>query len=162
MYVFQHQFLLSSGRRLSLDRYRGQPLLLVNTASESRHAGQMRKLQRLWENYRHFGLMIIGLPRNDFGGREPLEDEQMESECLSRFGVRFPLSAKLSMAGRSMDPLFAEMREAYGREKLPQWNFHKYLFNQRGQLTGSWPHRTEPDDIALTHQIERNLTAWVI
>ena len=154
--------MLSSGRRLSLDRFRGQPMLLVNTASDSRHAGQIRKLQRLWENYRHFGLVIIGLPCNDFGKREPLKNERMATECLTRFGARFPFSAKLSMVGRSIDPLFAEMQEAYGREKLPRWNFHKYLFNQKGRLAGSWPYRTEPDDLVMTRQIERNLSAWVI
>ena len=162
MYVYQHQFTSSDGHRLTLDRFRGQPVLLVNTASGSRRARQLLKLQSLWDNYRHFGLVIIGMPCNDFGQREPLENEQIAPEFHKRFGVRFPLTVKLKLTGRSVNPLFAEMQEIHGREKLPRWNFYKYLFNQRGQLADVWSHRTEPDDSVITHQIERNLTAWIL
>jgi glutathione peroxidase len=162
MNVYEHHFMTTRGTRLPLDRFRGQPILLVNIASESRQAPQLQKLQQLWENYRHFGLVIVGLPSNDFGAAEPLRNDQIEPECRQRFGVRFPLTIKQKMTGRRVNPLFTELQETYGRDILPRWNFYKFLFDQGGRLAERWSHRTEPDDTAITHQVERNLKAWII
>jgi glutathione peroxidase len=162
MYVYQHHFVSASGSRLSLDRFRGQPLLLVNISTESRFTQQLVKLQALWDNYRDFGLVVIGLPCDDFSDNEPDAGEDLESIFRSRFGVRFPLTARQRLTGRSISPLFAELKEFYGRDIMPRRNFCKYLFDQRGSLAANWSHRTEPDDIRFTRSIEQSLKAWII
>jgi len=116
----------------------------------------------LWENYRDFGLVVIGLPCADFGDDEPLENWEIEQTCRESFGIRFPLTTLQRLSGRGVAPLFAEMRETYGREIMPRQNFCKYLFDPRGELADRWSHRTEPDDILVTRQIERNLSNWII
>lgn len=162
MYVYQHHFIAANGSRLALNRFRGQPLFLVNIATGSRYTPQLSKLQAIWENYRHFGLVVIGLPCRDFGDAEPLKDPEIPVACRDRFGVRFPLTATQRLVGRSVTPLFAEMKEFYGRDIMPRWNFFKYLFDPRGKLIERWPHRTEPDDASVVQQIERNLRSWII
>jgi glutathione peroxidase len=86
---------------MALDQYRGQPLLLVNTNAASRFAPQLIKLQELWNNYRHFGLVVIGLPCDDFGAEEGLDDEELADFYRSRFGVRFPLTRRQHLSGQS-------------------------------------------------------------
>lgn len=122
----------------------------------------MHKLQVLWENYRHFGLMVIGLPCADFSAGESFDISEIEQACRDDFGVGFPLTTPQCLSGRGIAPLFAEMRETYGREIMPRQDFCKFLFDQQGGLAERWSHRTEPDDIVVTRQIERNLSNWII
>ena len=162
MYVYRHHFISANGARMALERFRGQPLLLVNVSADSRFSSQLIKLQTVWDSYRHFGLVVIGLPCADFSAENDRDDGDIEQVYRSRFGVRFPLTAHQHLAGRSISPLFAEMKEFYGREIMPRWNFCKYLFDQRGALAAHWSHRIEPDDARFTHSIERNLKAWIL
>ncbi len=162
MQVHDFHFDTISGSNLPLGRFRGQPILLINTATESQFSPQLRKLQRLWENYRHCGLVIIGLPCNDFGEREPRDNAEIDALCRNRFGVRFHMTAKQSLNGNSINPLFQALRETYGREAMPRWNFYKYLFDVRGRLVERWASRMEPDDPHVVHQIERHARAWII
>jgi glutathione peroxidase len=162
MYVYEHHFISLSGSRLSLDRFRGQPLLLVNISTERRFAPQLLKLQALWENYRHFGLEVIGLPCDDFTDSKFASDEDLAFTLRSRFGIRFPLTARQHLVGHPVSPLFEELRELHGQQIMPRCSFCKYLFDQRGSLAGNWSHQIEPDHTGFTQAIERNLKAWII
>lgn len=162
MFIYQFYFDSVHGSVMTMERFRGQPILLVNTASASRHWRQVPKLQKLWENYRHCGLLVLGLPCDDFGHKEPLPDAEIAATYAERFGAAFPLTAKLSLRGRAAHPLFGALREAFGRDALPRWNYFKYLFDARGELVERWSNRTEPDDPVVTQQIERNLRSWII
>lgn len=145
---------------MPLERWNGQPLLLVNTASECGFTPQYAKLQAVWTEYRQSGLVVIGIPCNDFGEQEPGDPEQIAEFCTENYGVTFPLTEKQSIIGPSPHRLFIAMREEYTADVLPRWNFHKYLFGREGDLIEHWPSKVEPDDSGFRHEIERNLGSW--
>ena len=145
---------------MPLNRWTGQPLLLVNTASECGFTPQYAKLQALWEEYRPAGLVVIGIPCNEFGAQEPGDDETINKFCSDSFGVTFPMTEKLTILGRDSHPLFIAMREEYTSDMLPTWNFFKYLFGRDGNLLHHWPSNIEPDDPGFRHLLEKNLGSW--
>jgi glutathione peroxidase len=162
MQVHQYSFRSVQGHALPLDRWKGQPLLLVNTASQCAYTPQYRKLQSLFEEFRRSGLMVLALPCNEFGGQEPGSDEDIATFCSSQYGVTFPVTSKISIIGRNPHRLFVDLREEYGNDLLPRWNFHKYLFGRDGELIEHFPSNHEPDEPGFRNHIERNLGAWTI
>ena len=159
-----HEFVFESlnGATMPLERWTGQPILLVNTASECGFTPQYQKLQNLWAEYRPNGLIVIGVPCNDFGGQEPGKNEEIREFCDNRDQVTFPMTTKQIVSGPGAHPLFIAMREEFTADILPRWNFHKYLFGRDGDLLHHWPSRVEPDDPGFRHDIERNLSSWTL
>ncbi len=162
MNVFEFNFLSISGTSLPLRNYQGQPLLIVNTASHCGYTPQYAKLQRIWEDYRQSGLILIGIPCNDFGEQEPGDEEVIAHFCESNYNVTFPMTHKYSVIGGGAHPLYRKILEEHGPDAMPRWNFHKYLFDRQGQLIDGWPSGVEPDDPVITHNIERHLQSWVL
>jgi glutathione peroxidase len=162
MNVFEFVFVSIHGGRMPLSKYQGQPLLIVNTASECGYTPQYRQLQRIWLDYRQSGLFVIGMPCDDFGNQEPGDEESIAEFCETNYLVNFPMTAKYHVMGISAHPLFQAIREEFGEDAIPRWNFYKYLFNRDGQLVQFWPSAMAPDDTAITHQIECNLQSWVL
>ena len=162
MNVFEFVFVSINGGRMPLSNYQGQPILIVNTASECDHTPQYQQLQRLWMDYRQSGLIVIGIPCDDFGHQEPGDEETIAEFCETNYQVNFPMTAKYNVMGLSAHPLFHAIREEFGDDATPRWNFHKYLFDRTGKLIEFWPSAVPPDDSAITHQIECNLQSWVL
>ena len=160
MNVFEFRFRSLRGASMPLDKWSGQPLLIVNTASECGYTRQYAGLQDLWLEYAPAGLVVIGIPCNDFGAQEPGDEEAIADFCSSRFDVSFPMTAKYAVIGRDAHPLFMALREEFTADILPNWNFFKYLFGRDGQLLGHWPSKTEPNDPGFRHEIEKNLGSW--
>jgi glutathione peroxidase len=162
MRVHEYAFRSLSGATMPLERWKGQPLLLVNTASECGYTPQYRKLQALWDEYRPSGLIVIGLPCNDFGAQEPGDEAAIQQFCQTEFKVTFPMSEKVSIIGNRPHPLFVAMREEFTADVLPRWNFFKYLFGRDGEFVAHWPSQIEPDEPGFRHDVERNLGSWTI
>lgn len=160
MRVHEFSFRSIDGVSMPLERWNGQPLLIVNTASECGFTPQYAKLEAVWQEYRRSGLVVIGIPCNEFGEQEPGDSGQIAAFCTENYGVTFPITEKQIVIGRGAHPLFTAMREEYTADVLPRWNFHKYLFGRDGDLVEHWPSRTEPDDPGFRHDIERNLGSW--
>lgn len=162
MQIHQYSFRSVHGHALPLSRWQGQPLLLVNTASECGYTPQYRKLQMLYEEYRRSGLIVLGLPCNDFGEQEPGSNEAIADFCSSQYEVTFPVTERVSIIGKNPHRLFVDLREEFGNDILPHWNFHKYLFGRDGELIEHFPSKVEPDEPGFRHHIERNLGAWTM
>ena len=162
MNVYEFVFISINGGRMPLSRYQGQPLLIVNTASECGYTPQYKALQRLWLDYRQSGLMVIGMPCDDFGHQEPGDEDSIAEFCETNYQISFPMTGKYHVMGLSAHPLFHAIREEFGEDVTPRWNFHKYFFDRTGQLKDFWPSAVSPDDSAITHQIECNLQSWVL
>lgn len=136
----------------------GQPTLVVNTASECGYTPQYSDLQRLWRRYRDRGLVVLGVPSNDFGGQEPGDAPKILSFCTTNYGVDFPLAAKAVITGREgRHPFYQSVADAIGEDQLPRWNFHKYLVDGKGELAGSWPSKVAPLSPEITGAIEEVL-----
>ena len=162
MNVFEFVFISINGARMPLTNYQGQPLLIVNTASECEYTTQYTALQRLWMDYRQSGLVVIGIPCDDFGHQEPADEDAIAEFCETNYQVDFPMTGKYNFMGISAHPMVHTIREEFGDDAVPRWNFYKYLFDRTGQMVGFWPSAMPPDDSAITHQIECNLQSWVL
>lgn len=144
MSAHDFQFTAIDGGRIAMAGFRGRPVLLVNTASECGYTPQYAPLQALWERYRDRGLVVLGVPSNDFGAQEPGDEAAIMAFCSTRYGVDFPLTAKQHVIGGEAHPLYRWIAAQLGEDMAPRWNFHKYLLDGDGELTGTWPSRVEP------------------
>ncbi len=162
MNVFEYVFASLGGGSLALSNYQGQPILIVNTASECGFTPQYQELQRLWMDYQQSGLVVIGIPCDDFGGQEPGDDESIAEFCETNYQVSFPMTGKYGVLGLGAHPIFNAIREEFGTDAMPNWNFYKYLFDRSGQLVDFWPSKISPEDTAITHEIECNLQSWAL
>ena len=162
MRVHEYVFRSINGASMPLERWTGQPILLVNTASACGYTPQYRKLQKLWEEYLPNGLIVLGVPCDEFGNQEPGTDSEIAEFCSSRFDVNFPMTTKQIILGRGAHPLFIALREELTSDILPKWNFYKYLFGRDGELLHHWPSDVEPDDLRLRNDLEKNLSSWTL
>ncbi len=142
------------GEPLPLAGFAGRPVLVVNTASMCGFTYQYAALQRLWATYRDRGLVVLGVPSNDFGGQEPGSAEEIKTFCETNFDVDFPLTEKVHVKGARSHPLFAWFREQLGADAGPRWNFHKYLVATDGRIVAAWPSSVEPDAKEITAAVE--------
>jgi glutathione peroxidase len=139
---------------LPLKNFQGHPLLIVNTASECGYTPQYADLQKLWQRYRERGLMVLGVPSNDFGQQEPGNEQTIQAFCRANYGVDFPLTAKQRVIGGEAHPLYRWLVEQVGEDGAPRWNFHKYLLDADGNLVDMWPSRVAPLADEITTVIE--------
>lgn len=155
-----HAFAFTSieGERLDLQRFEGQPVLLVNTASRCGYTDQYAGLQDLWARYRDRGLVVLAVPSNDFRQELASEDE-VKQFCESTFGVNFPMTEISHVKGGDAHPLYRWLAARMGEAGRPGWNFHKILLDGRGEPVAGWPSRVRPTDPEIVSRIERLLPA---
>lgn len=128
--------------------------MIVNTASECGFTPQYSDLQALWQRYRDRGLVVLGVPSNDFGAQEPGSEAEIHAFCQTSYGVDFPLSAKECVIGPEAHPFYRWVVDEAGEAAAPKWNFHKYLIGPDGELAGVWPSKVKPLDPEITGAIE--------
>jgi len=157
MTAHDFQFTAIDGEPLAMSAFAGKPVLLVNTASFCGFTPQYEGLQALWERYRDRGLVVLGVPSNDFGNQEPGSEQEIKAFCETRFDVDFPLTEKYSVAGGHAHPLYKWIAAELGEDMAPRWNFHKYLIAPDGSLAGAWPSQVKPDSDAVVAAVEATL-----
>lgn len=141
-----------------LERYRGQVLLVVNTASRCGLTPQYAGLQKLYERYRERGFSILGFPSNDFGNQEPGSDAEIGAFCRSNYGVEFPMFSKVRVSGKDIHPVYAYLTSLPDPVGGPvQWNFQKYLVDRRGNAVARFTPSVSPSDSELMARIEQLL-----
>lgn len=146
------------GRDIRLAEHAGKPILVVNTASLCGYTPQYAGLQELWTRLRERGLLIVGVPSNDFGGQEPGGAAEIGATAQQQYGVTFPLAAKVEVKGAAAHPFYRwAALERPGDS--PRWNFHKYLVGRDGRIVASFPSTVEPMDARVLAAIERELRA---
>ncbi len=159
MTAHDFSFVAIDGTPLPLAAYRGRPLLVVNTASFCGFTPQYAELETLWRRYRARGLIVIGVPSNDFGEQEPGSAEEIRTLCETRYAVDFPLTEKQRVIGPAAHGFFRWIADELGEAGAPRWNFHKYLVAPDGSLAGAWPSAVRPTDRAIIAEIEPLLPA---
>ncbi|MGF1547330.1 MAG: glutathione peroxidase [Thiotrichales bacterium] len=148
--------LIGEQRERLCETYANKVILVVNTASKCAFTNQYEGLEKLYDEYRARGFVVLGFPSNDFGNQEPGTEAQIEAFCRLTYGVEFPMFTKTRVAKGEADPLYQGLAKAANGD-YPQWNFHKYLIDRSGQLIGSFPSRTDPYDPQLVSAIEQAL-----
>lgn len=157
MSAFDFEFKGIDGETLALSNFKGRPVVVVNTASECGFTPQYADLETLWRRYRDRGLVVLGVPSNDFGAQEPGEEAEIKEFCESTYGVDFLLTAKQKVVGGDAHPFYRWVVAELGEGAAPQWNFHKYLIGPDGALAGLWPSKVGPLDPAVIAAIEELL-----
>lgn len=155
--AYDFSFTSIGGDPLPLAQYEGKALLVVNTASLCGFTSQYAGLQQLWETYRERGLVVLGVPSNDFGGQEPQTEARIKEFCEVNFGIDFPLTAKVHVSGEDAHPFYRWASAELGDGARPRWNFHKYLVGPDGRLVDWFSTITGPSSDRIRKAIEANL-----
>ena len=154
-----HDFTLQGidGKPMALSQFKGKVVLLVNTASECSYTPQYEALEELWLANKDKGLVVVGVPANDFGAQEPGSAGEIASFCKLNYGVTFPLTDKLVVKGDAAHPLYQWAVEKAGAAGRPRWNFHKYLFDRDGRFIDWFSSRTLPKGPKLAAAVKKAL-----
>lgn len=140
-----------NGKQESLSGYKGKVLLVVNTASECGFTPQYAGLEKLHQEYKDKGVVVMGFPSNDFGGQEPGTSEQIAQFCERKFKVTFPMFEKVKTKGEGRSPVYEFLARKHGE---PQWNFHKYVVGKDGQVKAAFPSSVKPDSAELKKALD--------
>ena len=150
-----HRFTSIDGKPLPLSGFEGKAVLVVNTASECGFTPQYAGLQKLWEQYRDRGLVVLGVPSNDFGAQEPGDERAIAAFCTERYAVDFPMTEKVRTIGGEAHSFYRWIAETLGEDAAPRWNFHKYLVDGDGDLIAMWPSKVEPLSDEIVEAVEQ-------
>lgn len=160
--AYDFSFVGADGKDVALADYRGQVVMVVNTATGCGLAGQFGELQKLYETYKDKGFVVLAVPSNDFGGQEPLEAAQVIEKTGKDYGVTYPFTAKTVVSGDHVHAFYqwaaAQNKGGFLTSK-PRWNFHKYLVGANGELLASYASTTSPLDKDIVAEIETALLA---
>lgn len=144
----------------TLGKYKGKVLLIVNVASKCGYTKQYAGLEALYSKYKDKGLVVLGFPSNDFKGQEPGTEQEIVEFCTARYGVTFPLYAKVKVTGADKAPLYKYLTEGdHAGKSEVSWNFNKYLVDRSGKVVAHYESKVAPDDAALVAEIEKLLAA---
>jgi glutathione peroxidase len=155
--AFDFSFVSIDGNAMPLAQFRGKALLIVNTASLCGFTPQYEGLQALWTHYRERGLIVIGVPSDDFGGQEPGSNSDIKTFCETKFDIDFPLSRKEHVVGKQAHPFYQWAADELGMLAKPRWNFHKYLVAPDGRLVDWFSTVTPPTSERVRQSIEKIL-----
>jgi glutathione peroxidase len=155
--AYSFEFAAIDGGALPFSAWKGHPVLVVNTASFCGYTPQYRDLEALWRQYHDKGLVVLGVPSNDFGAQEPGSAGEIKEFCETNYQIDFPLTAKYRVIGGDAHPFYRWVAATLGEGAAPRWNFHKYLIGPDGELAGAWPSSVRPGDAAITGEIDKLL-----
>ncbi len=149
------------GKDVELSQYQGKVVLIVNVASQCGYTPQYKGLQALYEKYKDQGLVVLGVPANDFGGQEPGTDAEIAKFCESKYGVTFPMLAKVStVVGEKKVPLYKYLTSKETDPKFSgevKWNFTKFLVGRDGAIVNRFESAVKPESEKLAKAVEAEL-----
>jgi glutathione peroxidase len=158
--VFKYKMKDIDGKEVKLSKYKGNVLLVVNTASKCGYTPQYEGLEATYEKYRGKGYYVLGFPANNFGGQEPGTETEIKEFCTSKYKVTFPMFAKISVKGEDQDPLYTYLTS---KEKNPDfagditWNFNKFLIDRDGKIVARFSSKVKPESDEVSQAIEKYL-----
>ena len=155
--AYDFTFQSIDGEAMPLLAYKGKVLLVVNTASLCGFTDQYSGLQELYQKYQSQGLVVIGVPSNDFGGQEPKPEKDVKAFAQTTFGVSFPMTSKYQVKGPQAHPFYRFAASKLGMFNAPAWNFHKYLVGRDGQLAAAFASAVPPDSAELLAKVTAEL-----
>ena len=146
-----------NGEELDLSTFNGKTILLVNVASKCGFTKQYDDLQKLYENFKDKGLIVVGIPTNQFGGQEPGTESEIKNFCETNFNITFPMTSKYDVKGDNAHPIYIWAKETYGKSTVPKWNFHKILINKNGKVEDTFASFTGPLSNKIIKKLEKIL-----
>jgi glutathione peroxidase len=150
------------GQPAPLASYKGKVVMLVNVASRCGFTPQYTALESIYEKYKDRGFVIVGIPANNFGAQEPGTNQEIKTFCSSKYNVKFPMMAKVSVKGEDKAPLYQYLTDKSANPKTGgdiEWNFTKFLVGPDGQIVARFEPKVTPDSPEVTGAIEKALSA---
>ena len=145
------------GKEYDLSTLKGKPTLIVNIASQCGYTPQLEKLEALYQKYKAKGLVVLGVPTNDFGGQTPEDDKGMQEFCSKTYNVTFPLLTKKTIKGSEKRELYKVLTEKSDKKGDVGWNFEKFLVNKKGVVVSRFGSKVDPMDAEITKAVENEL-----
>ena len=155
--VYQFNFNSIDGKEINLNDFKGKPMFIVNTASLCGFTYQYSDIETLQQKYKKDGLIIIGIPSNDFGNQELSSNQKVKEFCTINFDISFMLTEITSIKGEKGHPFFKWVKKEAGFLAFPKWNFYKYLINKEGLLVKWYASTTRPNSNKIKTEIDRIL-----
>lgn len=155
--IYQFKVEDLSGKPFDFASLKGKKILIVNTASKCGLTPQYKELEALYKQYSAKGFVIVGFPANNFASQEPGTNEEIEAFCELNYGVTFPMMSKISVKGADMDPIyqFLTQKAKNGlQDSEVEWNFQKYLLNEKGELEKVIAPQTVPSDASIVNWVK--------
>ena len=146
-----------NGDSINLSKYTGKTILLVNVASNCGFTKQYDDLQKLYDVFKDKGLIVVGVPTNQFGGQEPGTDEEIKKFCETNFNITFPMTSKYDVKGNNAHPIYVWAKDTFGKSTVPKWNFHKILINKDGEIEDTFASFTGPMSKKIINKLEQIL-----
>jgi glutathione peroxidase len=155
--AYDFSFTSIDGDPLPLSTFKGKPVLVVNTASKCGLTPQYEGLEKLWSDYKDKGLVVLGVPCNQFAGQEPWPEDEIKGFCVTNYAVDFPMTSKVDVKDAGRHPFYAWAEDKLGESAVPVWNFHKILIGADGEAIRAFGPRTDPLDAEITAAVEKAL-----
>ena len=146
-----------NGEELNLSIFNDKTILLVNVASKCGFTKQYDDLQKLYDDYKEKGLVVIGIPSNQFGSQEPGTEAEIKNFCETNFNINFPMTSKYDVKGNNAHPIYRWAKVTYGKSAVPKWNFHKILINKNGNVEDTFASFTNPLSNKILKRLEEIL-----
>lgn len=141
------------GKKMDLNKYKGKPVLVVNIATKCGYTPQLKGLEGIYQEYKSKGLVVLGVPSNDFGGQTPEDNAGVKKFCLLNYGVSFPLTEKAVVKGEKKHPFIKSLVDQSKDKAEIAWNFEKFLINKDGKLVERFGSSTKPESKQLKDKI---------
>ena len=141
--AYEFSFTQINGDQLLLKDYKKKIIVVVNVASRCGFTNQYEDLQKLWASYKNEGLIIVGVPSDNFR-QEPGTNKEIKDFCETTFGIDFPITEKTKVIGKDAHPFFIWAKENYGKSAVPKWNFHKIIIGKNGKVVNTFSSITNP------------------
>ena len=158
--VYDFSMKTIDGKPAPLADFKGKVVLLVNVASQCGYTPQYAGLEKLYKTYKGKGLVIVGVPANNFGGQEPGSDAEIKEFCTRKYSVTFPIMSKVSVKGSDKTPLYGWLTDSAANPKTSgdvKWNFTKFLVDRNGHVLTRFESSVEPDSAEMTSAVEKAL-----
>lgn len=157
-----YDFTLNSidGQPASFGAYKGKVLMVVNVASRCGYTPQYSALESVYEKYKDRGLVIVGVPANNFGAQEPGTNQEIKTFCTRKYNVQFPMMSKVSVKGSDTTPLYRYLTDSTLSPKTGgeiKWNFTKFLFDRNGNIAARFEPEVTPDSPQVIAAVEKAL-----
>jgi len=143
------------GSKLNLSEFKNKVIIVVNVASQCGFTSQYEDMQKIWDSYQRKGIIMIGVPSNDFGNQEPGSNSEIKNFCEAKFGITFPVTEKVIVKGEDAHPFYKWARENHGKAAIPKWNFHKIIIGKNGKIYDTFASITNPTSKKFVKALEK-------
>jgi glutathione peroxidase len=145
------------GSTINLSEYKNKVIVVVNVASQCGFTSQYEGMQEIWEKYQQRGIVMMGVPSNDFGKQEPGDNKEIKNFCEAKFGISFPMTEKVVVKGENAHPFYLWAKKNHGNSAVPKWNFHKIIIGKNGKVEDTFASITKPSSKKFISALEKAL-----